>query len=345
MTTTKKATGKKSASTKKATTKKTTTTKKGNGVDEKKSVRVDLHADITARIVAALEKGVLPWNRCYGIKEDGSREFPTNYKTQRDYTGVNHLLLSLTEFERPYFMTFKQAKEMGGMVKKGAKGIQLVYGSSHSVKKEEDGTLTYIPISYSFLKPFYVFNICDIEGIDFDLPALKKVEDTAPEEALTLADTIIADWADCPEIVTGLKPYYATDYDKIVMPSVDTFLTRANFIKTRFHEAAHATGAAKRLNRKGIVDKPEMGSNLYGIEELIAEQAAAMLCQHCGVNTQENGLFDNSVQYINSWINSIKADKYAVTKAASAATKAVNMILGKTDTYQNQEAETEAVTA
>lgn len=72
-----------------------------------------------------------------------------------------------------------------------------------------------------------------------------------------------------------------------------------------------------------------------------------MLCQHCGINTEENGLFDNSVQYINSWINSIKADKYAVVKAASAATKAVNLILGYTDTYtyHNQEAQADTGTA
>ena len=160
---------------------------------------------------------------------------------------------------------------------------------------------------------------------------------------LTMADSIINNWSDCPEIETGLKPYYIPRYDKIVMPCVDTFFTRANYIKTLFHEAAHATGAAKRLNRPGVVEEIKFGSTQYGFEELIAEQAAAMLCQHCGINTEENGLFDNSVQYISSWINAINADKYAVIKAASAATKAVNMILGKTDTYQNQENEAEAV--
>lgn len=339
MTTTKKATASKKNNKATVRTSKAQKTQKAGESRENAVSRADLHTEVTAQILAALEKGVLPWNRCYGIKEDGTREFPANYKTGAEYTGINYLLLSLTEFERPYFMTFKQAEALGGRVKKGATGIRLVYASDHSVKKEEDGTLTYIAYSYSFLKKFYVFNICDIEGIDFELPALKKIVDSAPEELLNNADTLMNGWSDCPEIVTGLKPYYLTDEDKIVMPAVDTFLTRANYIKTRFHEAAHATGAAKRLNRKGIVDKPKFGTALYGFEELIAEQAAAILCQHCGINTDENGIFDNSVQYLNAWIQTIRADKYAIIKSASAATKAVNLILGRSAPYQDNPAQ------
>lgn len=304
----------------------------------------DLYTEITEKVLAALANGVLPWARCYGVTEDGQREMPQNYKTKVPYTGINHLLLSLTEFVRPYFMTYKQAEELGGQVKKGAKGTMLVIAKSYNIKKEDDGTISYIPLPYSFLKPFWVFNIADIEGIDFNLPTLKRLEEEAPEEMLNMADQIVTDFSQGPTIVTGLQPSYNPKTDRIKLPEESTFLSRANFIKTRFHELVHATGHETRLKRKGVVEDHAMGTYEYGFEELIAEQGAAMLCQYVGINTATNRLFDNSASYIGGWVKTINADKHAIIKAASAATKAVNYILGKNTTEtETEEAQTAEV--
>ena len=75
---------------------------------------------VTERIIQSLEKGVVPW------KKPWLSLVPQNING-RPYTGINRLLLNLNEYKYPYFLTMKQANELGGSVKKGEKAHLAVF--------------------------------------------------------------------------------------------------------------------------------------------------------------------------------------------------------------------------
>ena len=89
---------------------------------ETKKQKVDVYQKVTDLIINQMEQGTLPWQRpwnAYGL--------PKNYKSDKEYRGINAFLLNLFPFEYPYFLTFRQAKEYGGKVIKGSKAIPITY--------------------------------------------------------------------------------------------------------------------------------------------------------------------------------------------------------------------------
>lgn len=109
------------------------------------------------------------------------------------------------------------------------------------------------------------------------------------------------------------------------MPRQTAFESPAEYYSTLFHELAHSTGHASRLNRKGIETAVSFGSQDYGREELVAEMGAAFLCGVCGIET---ATIDNSAAYVAGWLKTIKRDAKLVVLAAAAAQRAADWILG-----------------
>ena len=102
-----------------------------------------VHAIITQKIIAELENGNIPWKRPW--KTSGL--LPTNLVSRKAYRGINTLLLSLSGFESPYWLTFKQSKALGGSVRKGEKGSIVVFYTDYSKENSagEVETLTCPP--------------------------------------------------------------------------------------------------------------------------------------------------------------------------------------------------------
>ena len=73
-------------------------------------------------IVKKLEAGVVPWHKPW--KTFGA---PKNLISGKSYRGINHFLLGCVDFTSPYFLTFKQAKQLGGHVRKGERSLPLVF--------------------------------------------------------------------------------------------------------------------------------------------------------------------------------------------------------------------------
>ena len=266
---------------------------------------------ITNRIIGMLDKGIIPWKRPWNVP------MPQNFVSKREYQGVNVLLLSFTGFNSPYWLTYKQARDLGGHVKAGAKGLPVVFWNWIKVKgkgSEEDK-------SVPFLKYHTVFNLEQCEGIA--VPDNNRAEIRPLEEC----EKVFEGMPDKPALLHGGdKACYIPSKDTVLMPNKGNFESTEEYYSTLFHELAHATGHDKRLNRVSLIEPHAFGSETYSKEELIAEIGSSFLCSLTGI---ENKTIDNQVGYISSWLNRLKNDKKLIITASSHAQKAVDFILNQ----------------
>ena len=90
---------------------------------------------IVAKIIEQIEQNkVLPW-QCGYLKEG----LPRNFVTGRGYHGRNLLMLFCANYNRSGFMTYAQAKKLGGQVRKGEHGFPIVYAESGRYIENEEG--------------------------------------------------------------------------------------------------------------------------------------------------------------------------------------------------------------
>jgi len=266
---------------------------------------------VTKLIIERLEAGVIPWKMPW--KTVGG--MPMNLVSKKLYRGFNFIYLNSFGYEKPFFLSFKQAQDLGGNVKKGAKSIQVIFWKMRE-HINASGEADKIPM----LRYYRVFNICDIEGIDLDkLPQTKSHDhDFTP---IQICENIIEKWEDKPEIISGKShACYIPSQDVIHMPDPRTFFEDEEYYSVLFHESIHSTGHRKRLARDM---SGHFGDNSYSQEELIAEMGAAYLCGLAGIQTKT---IENSAAYIKSWLSKLKSDNKFVVIAASKAQHAVDYI-------------------
>ena len=295
-------------------------------------VKPDLYQVITNKVIELLEAGTVPWQRPwnqYGLAR--------NYATGHVYTGINAFLLNFfPSFDVPFYLTYKQAQALGGQVRKGAKAETVYFFKT--LYKDADGKnlkpaqIAKLGDGDKFVKAipmprtFHLFNIADVDGIDFDIPEVGNTP-SAPIEA---CDDFVASLQAVPEICHEdlNRAFYAPKADQINMPPLPRFSSPEAYYKTLFHEATHSTGHASRLSRPGITLPMEQrvpGSETHAHEELIAELGAVYLCQHAGITRQP--LQENAAAYIDSYLQLLKNDKRFLFQASSQAQKAVNFLL------------------
>lgn len=293
------------------------------------SSKRDIYQEVTNRIIDGLEKGFVPWKS--GIV---SCILPTNLYTKNQYHGINILLLALDGFfnrrESNFYATFKQVEALGGTIKKGSKGIEIVY-FSYIIRNIETGrqitTIEYNALTDEerkaykvsrFLKSYYVFNVEQTEGLiipEMESPSVFNTPIQACEE-------IIKGYENSPRVVfEGSQPCYIPSLDLVECPSIEHFDKAEDFYSVMFHELIHSTGHKSRLDREGINGISPRGSETYSFEELIAEIGASYLNGITGILPSK---IDNSVSYINGWLSAFKNDKKLIFKAAAEAQKAVD---------------------
>jgi antirestriction protein ArdC len=285
---------------------------------------------VTERILDLMQKGVCPWRQPWSTRI----EPPQNFATGRHYSGMNFFMLSMSGYQSPYFLTFRQIQERGGCVKKGSHGFPIVYWSTTEVegKGVQPSESAELPASNTpnipksklipFLRSYVVFNAEQIENVAFPAPPTERDEAFKP---LLEAEDIFARWRDAPEIVHGCsRAYYKPSEDKIFMPFMSDFERREDYYCTRFHEMGHATGASKRLNRSM---GGRYGSQEYSREELVAEMTSAFLCAKCGI---DSAVIEAQASYISGWMKAISDDHRLVVLAAGQAQRAANYIQGIT---------------
>ena len=280
----------------------------------------NLYSEVTARILADLDKGALPWVKPW--RAMGKPGQPRNGASNRPYSGVNVVLIWQACQARGWndyrFVTFKQALELGGNVRKGESGTK-VYFVGQVVKR--DGEAPEAPEGkdgerrITFLKEYTVFNVLQCEGLSL-APIAAPVPE--PERDATIDEFLAATGADIVE-GTG-EAYYAPGVDRIYVPALAAFKSRDHFHNVVFHELGHWTGAKKRLDREY---GKRFGDARYAAEELVAELCAAFLCAEFGIDGDVR-----SAGYIDHWAKLLRADDRAFFTAASAAQKAADYLRG-----------------
>ena len=296
-----------------------------------KKQKTDFYQVVTDSIIESLEKGVKPWVCPWDRTNNFSGALPKNFKTNASYSGINILLLwsaiAENDFSSPYFLTYKQAAEMGGNVIKGSKGTTAIFYKMIDVKDKITDEEKMLPM----LKTFTVFNLDQIDGIEAPKEQIKtdiKEEKTfIIDQEIEATLNLIYQENNIDFHEGGNDAFYSPTYDAITLPNKDKFKTYDDWVATQMHELIHSTGHKKRCDRDL---KNKFGSKDYTFEELIAELGAAFCSADFGIN--------GNVQhecYIASWLEKLNNDKRFIFKAASKATQAhqflFNSIIGKTE--------------
>lgn len=275
-------------------------------------------------MVARLEAGDLPpWRQ--PIRSAGGDPSPRNLRTDKTYRGVNYWLLLLRSwergYERPLWLTFRQAKERDAEVRKGEKGTRVIFWKQYEKPSEQkpDDEKSVVQV----IKHYTVFNVAQVDGLELDpLPDLTA----HPFDPIANAEKILAGYAGGPEVEhTGNRAAYLPGKDRVVIAEPGRFETPEAYYATLFHELTHSTGHSSRLDR-GIDEKlAPFGSSDYSKEELVAEMGAAYLCAVAGISQPT---IDQSAAYLEGWLGRFQEDKKLIVQAAGQAQRAADRILG-----------------
>jgi antirestriction protein ArdC len=273
------------------------------------TAKFDIYQDVTDRIVAALEAGTAPWLRPWtGGKATGDFAEPYNAFSGRAYSGINWLILGCQPYPSKGWLTYKQAGELGGNVRKGERGTPIVFWS---FLRDKDDPKKIIP----FARGYTVFNTEQCEGLS------GKVKAPAPAVPGDTSITALAARVGATVRHGGNRAFYAPTPDHIVVPSVDAFQSPEAYDATLAHELVHWTGHKSRCDRQF---GRRFGDDAYAFEELVAEIGSAFVCAHQGVALE--GL--QHAAYVSNWLSVLRKDKRAIFTAASAAKKAAEFLTG-----------------
>ena len=284
----------------------------------------DVYSIITDRIIGLLERGIVPWQKPW----HGGQQAPRNLVSGKEYRGVNVFLLNSMAYQSPLWLTYRQAQELGGNVKRGEKSCPVVFWKWLDVDDAANAQNRRVP----FLRYYSVFNVSQCEGIDAHIPV--SGNSRRHHEAIAEAERLVSAMPKRPEIKHGLdRAFYSPSADFIGMPSPEQFKSGEDYYSVLFHELTHSTGHESRLHRKGIAGSDgqwsAFGSESYSKEELIAEMGAAFLSGHTGIVERT---VDNSAAYIGAWLKKLKDDTRLIVQAAAQAQKAADFIMGKQTT-------------
>ena len=280
---------------------------------------------ITNAIIAKLEAGVSPWRKSWSAANAESLTRPLR-ACGTPYRGINVLWLwAVAEqrgYQSPRWMTYRQAQEVGGQVRKGEHGTMAVFYKSYASTQTDDATGEVSTGQRRVLKAYTVFNVEQIDNLPDQFltpPAPGVIGDTAHQ---TEIDAFIE--ASGARIVHGgNQACYRPALDMINLPHAADFDTYADYGATAAHELAHWTGHPTRLNRDL---NNRFGDDKYAAEELVAEFASALIGADLGLPVTH---LDSHASYIGHWLKILKADERALLYAAARAEDAAGYLLAR----------------
>ena len=286
-------------------------------------MRKDVYSSVTERIVSVLEKGVKPWTQPWNAAHAaGHVSRPLRHNGQ-PYRGINILMLWASAMERAYaapiWMTYKQAKELGGFVRKGEGGAPVVYADTFTKSETEEGTGGEIARTIPFMKGYTVFNVDQIDGLPSHYYALSEPP-TEPIERIADAEAF---FSASPAVIRhgGDSAFYNLTGDYIQLPILEAFRSADDYYATKAHELTHWTRHPSRLDRD--MGRKRFGDEGYAREELVAELGAAFICADLGLKLNDR---EDHAAYIESWLQVLKNDKRAIFAAASHAQRAADYL-------------------
>lgn len=284
------------------------------------STKPDIYTTVTNKILADLEKGNLTWLQPWQAGHAAGAICRPLRAGGKPYQGINVIMLWVAALERgyscPIWLTYKQAKEIGGQVKKGEKGSLVVY-SSTLTRTETDEKGEEAEKKIPFMKSYSVFNAEQIDGLPGHFYARPEAQQNEIER-IDAAETFFKQTG--AEIRhDGDRAYYAPATDHVQMPPASAFHSGESYYAILAHELTHWTKHPARLNRD--FGRKRRGDEGYAMEELVAEIGAAFLCADLGITPETR---EDHAAYIDFWLKVLKNDKRAIFTAASHAQRAVD---------------------
>ena len=296
-----------------------------------RSERVDLYQEITDEMIAQLEAGTVPWvqpwdgtktSETAGATFDG---LPQNGATGRTYSGINILILWIRAMKAGFgsqrWMTFQQAKQLGGHVRKGEKSTRVVHAGTFTPKEEREAAAAEGRDEQArrYLKAHRVFNVAQIDGLPDE--ALNGERPSAPSfEGVDETVRRIIERGRVRFVTGSARAFYQPGTDMVSVPLLEAFGDPAEWHSTTMHELTHWTGHSSRLARD-LEGNTRDGMD-YAREELVAEIGAAFVCAAIGTLPRLR-----HADYLACWLKVLKDDKHAIIRAASAASRASDYLL------------------
>jgi antirestriction protein ArdC len=288
---------------------------------------------VVAQLLEGIKKGQIPWRQPY--KGITGAHLQRNPSSKRIYTGVNQHVLKIMQqirgYSDPRWMTYKQAQDMGGQVRKGEKGTYILVPRVNNKVDKDTGK----DESYVYFTAASVFNAEQIDGLS--LPTLQD-ESRPPLPPLEAEQFMVDRYKKAMLSRTGRpveityremsdaeSPHWNPASDRIVLPNQGQFNSPEEMFDTIAHELVHSTGHGDRLDRTELgkdYGKPDGVARAK--EELIAEIGSALLAEMLGVNSE----FDNTTAYVQSWLQRLRTHPEEVLQASKEAQKAVDYLLG-----------------
>jgi antirestriction protein ArdC len=291
-------------------------------------VRSDVYQHVTDTIVAALERGTVPWHKPW------TGGGPQNVRTRKLYRGINVFLLEIAavanQYGDPRWGTYKAIKEAGGQVRRGEHGTWIIFWKRIQKKRteedeERDGT-------YMLARAYKVFNAEQADGV-------KPMPEGNEWEPIERAEEIVRGFVPNGPLIQygGSSAYYDQDRDLVACPKLEQFESPESYYRAQYHELIHSTGHPDRLDR---LERCGFGSGPYAKEELVAELGSSMLAGIAGLTWPDD---DAPAAYIANWLQALQDDRKLVVQSAALAQRASDLILGETFdeeilTHENREA-------
>lgn len=305
-------------------------------MSRKQQPRRDVAAEITALIIRKLEEGVAPWNRPWR-QTGGSR--PLRH-CGKPYTGINNLYLWAVAdtfgYRSNFWMTYRQAHELGGQVRKGETGSLSIYFSSFSKVETDVATGNEVERKLRFMRHYNVFNADQIDGLPPHFyPPVEPEQPVSPSEHQAAIDRF---FDPIPVEIRhgGNRAFFSPSGNYIQLPHARAFRSMDHYASTKAHEIVHWSGGEQRLAR---TFGKRFGDKAYSFEELVAEIGSGLICAELGL---PNELHDSHASYIGHWIGILKGDNSAIIHAASKAEQAFRYLSGFSATQSAEGVEDDA---
>lgn len=282
--------------------------------------QTDIYTRVTGKIIADLEKGERTWMKPWSADHLANRIAKPQRHNGQYYQGLNIILLWAASVDLGYtsnrWMTFKQAKELGGHVIKGMKGETVIYADK-IIRTNTDANGEEIDTAIPFMKSYTVFNVEQIDGLPEEFYTKPQPVNPDIHRDETLERFFSATGATIRH--GGDRAYYNIGSDFVQMPFLECFHKSEGYYATLAHEITHWTRHESRLNRD--FGRKRWGDEGYAQEELVAELGSAFLCAELGITPEVRA---DHAAYIDSWLSVLKKDKRAIFRAAAHAQRAVD---------------------
>ena len=286
-------------------------------------MKTDVYQNVTDSIIARLEQGFRPWFQPWNGEHAAGRITRPLRGNGIPYRGINVIMLWAAAVERgyaaPIWMTYKQAHELGGHVRKGERGSTVVYANTLTRTDTDEETGEESAREIPYMKGYAVFNVEQIDGLPahYTQPAQAIID---PVERIAHADAFISSTrADVRH--GGNRAFYTMAGDYVQMPPFEVFRDKESYYATLLHELTHWTRHKSRLGRD--FGRKRFGDEGYAMEELVAELNAAFLSADLGLTPSPR---EEHAAYIADWLKALKNDKRAIFAAAAHAQRAADYL-------------------